>query len=58
MVVIPVLAITAAGNAADQKIADLNLGTMSHKDVNDYDTSAQVDAKIEATALTWESIAE
>ena len=49
-------AIDAAGTAADQKIEALNLGTMSQKAAADYDTSAQVDAKIDAAALVWGAI--
>lgn len=49
-------AIEAAGTAADQKIEALNLGTMSQKAAEDYDTSAQVDAKIDAAVLVWGTI--
>ena len=55
-------AITAAGTAADQKIAALKLGTMSKETAADYYKKTEtynrteVDNKITAARLTWGSI--
>lgn len=49
-------AIEAAGTAADQKIAALNLGTMSQKDAANYSTTAEVEQKIADAAMVWGDI--